>query len=249
MITRQTSSAVLLSLTLLMTGCVTSRATGGAREVRVFGEIHGTEEIPRFFLNTVKLELKHSGMASVGLEITADDLRTACDASTISAPARPANRWLGDRHDGRLSGSMADITCKLTRMRGVKLIPLISDDDSPLRDKMISDAIKAYAIPRKPAFALVGNLHARNTATSAAGLLRASGEQVVTYVFDARKASKAWIQTGAGGEGVHDISARFCSTNDELSMGGVIVKDTPGARWDRCVSLEQFSASFPIGRR
>lgn len=250
---------VSLSTVLFLVGCADQtgiRASGPQisdprpthNGVELFGEIHGTNEAPQYFFTQVLKRVFEGERVYVGLEITAPDIASACQSLESPAPANLAARWLGDIHDGRLSTAMANVTCNLTRLPGVTVFPLIADDGYDDRDHMIADAIQRQVANGHAVSALVGNLHNRNAADSAAVRLRAQGLHITTYVFDARRSAEAWMHSSTGERGPRRMSARFCTTPAEAAIGGVMTKVTPQARWDRCISLEQFTPSFPIGR-
>jgi hypothetical protein len=249
MIIRSFAHLLTIVCAILLNGCATAPNNQEKLPIEIYGEIHGTREIPDQFARIVTDKLRKSSPVSVGLEVSAGDIRSACRALQRNSSMSTSNDWINGIQDGRHSAAMAKLTCDLSRVRGVRLFPLVTDDSTSQRDKMIADSVTANARPDQAMLILVGNLHARNTGSSAAGLLRTAGLPVVTYVFDARKPSQAWIMTNSAAKGPVDIGARFCSTNQELTMAGVILKDTPGARWDKCISLDQLTASFPIERR
>lgn len=242
-------SLIAIAAIGLLGGCLSVPEWQSRPPILFYGEIHGTQEIPEHFSLLVKDQVRKRGFVSVGLEITSNDIRTACQSVRGTISGASSGDWTNAFQDGRHSLAMAKLTCRLMRTPGVSLFALVSDDSSPLRDKMIADSISENAKQGRATLVLVGNYRARNVESSAAGLVRAAGWPVVTYVFDARGRSQAWIRTANERQGPQDVGARFCSTNDELAMAGVIVKDTPGVRWDRCVSLEKLTASFPIERR
>lgn len=240
---------ITLASIIFLGGCA-HRTDPISSSIEIFGEIHGTNEIPEHFLELVVGRVRQGEKLQIGIELTQSEIDSACGA------LRPQNReessivgWFGSTQDGRFSGAMARMICNLGRERHIDLFPLISNNGSSLRDRMIYESIAQRRKENEPIIALVGNLHARNTATSAAGLLRSDGFEVKTTVYDARNGENAWICTGDETCGATPVSARFCSTNEELSMSGVIIKETIGARWDRCISLHRISASPPIERR
>lgn len=248
-----------LSTALLLVGCVDQApvSAGYSRSadlrsthdgVEMFGEIHGTNEAPQYFFAHVLKRVSEGEQVRAGLEITAADITSACQSLAHPAPANSASRWLGNTHDGRLSTTMANVTCNLSRLPGVVVFPLIADENNDDRDQMIADAIRSQTPGNHAISALVGNLHNRNISNSAAVRLREQAIHVTTYVFDARRSAEAWMHTSTGERGPRQMNARFCTTETEAAAGGVITKVTPEARWDRCISLEQFTPSFPIGR-
>lgn len=233
----------------LLSSCATATEKPNEKPViELYGEIHGTDEIPAYFEIEIRKQINKYGRLSVGIELTQPELDSACVVieGKREFPSTTLG-WFGTVQDGRYSQSMANMVCNVTKIEDVTLFPMISDNGSVLRDKMISEAIISRSNLNSRIVALMGNFHARASDSSAAGLVRAAGLDVTTYVFDARTNSRAWFCQSGANCGIADIGARFCSSDEELAVIGVIVKDTPGTRWNKCVSLENFTPSPPIG--
>jgi hypothetical protein len=240
-------TSVLIGAALLAASCASVPvATGEKPPVEMYGEIHGTKEIPANFEKLVRENILQNNRILVGIELTQSEIDGACSALKNSTQGKSEMLgWRGKTQDGRYSLAMATMVCNLSGIKGVTPFPMISDNGSALRDNMISQSIVDRSDSTSKIMVLTGNFHSRNADSSAAGIVRNNGIKVSTFVYDARNRSQAWICTQEDKCGPTDIGARFCSSDEELSVDGILLKETAGSRWDKCISLPQITPSSP----
>ena len=230
--------------------------------VLLFGEFHGTRELPAAFGELV-CSAALSGPVVVGLELPRSEAERV--AAYLEAPDPEARGrllqsspfWTATYQDGRASEAMAALLARLGALRTaglpVEVFCFDQDGDHPAagRDGRMAQAIAAAVKSRPAARALVltGNLHARTspgvpwdaTFEPMGQLLRAEGLDAVGLDF-AGPAGTAWTCT--------DADAAHCGTHAlEPSAGGApgvtrVAPPTPegySGRW----SVPSLTASPP----
>ena len=139
----------------------------GAKVV-IFGEYHGTEEIPAFFYNTVcASSLLQNGTLVVGLELPTEfnEIFEPSDESTeavATAKLRKHEFW-NVMGDGRHSTAMLSLTEKLLALsysdRRVKLVALGNKNVNTEGAELLMSRLPKSE--RARALVLIGNAHAR----------------------------------------------------------------------------------------
>lgn len=147
-----------------------------SNSVIVFGELHGSNEIPAFFADQVEILLKAGHGVHVGLEMSASDQDGLRAAMTLPDPERrrallELEQWRAGR-DGRNSVAMARMLGRLGKLgaRFGNRLSLFSFDiaydwrgEANDRDRFMAETIgrQRQAIPDADyLLVLVGNAHA-----------------------------------------------------------------------------------------
>jgi hypothetical protein len=131
---------------LLLAACAHAAASGPVQpgKLIVFGEVHGSNEIPRFFGDLVDDAARRGMPVHVGLELSGRD-----------GPV-----WTASFQSGRTSEAMAQLIERLDAMK----VPIFwFDSEGPDRDGAMATNISAERrkAPGDLYLVLVGNLHAR----------------------------------------------------------------------------------------
>ena len=244
------------ALLLLVVGCIP--ACSSAREadldpfspppsqVLVLGEVHGTQEAPKWFEKEVRRLIEKGRPLNVGLELTDADILSACSAlSDHSADGR----WFDETQDGRTSQAMADLACALGKIKdegNIRLFGLVDDSQPSIpRAQRYADAIRNSLLsPNSVTIVLAGNLHARHVPTSMTGVLEAAGITVHTATI-AAPAAEAWTCSQDGACGAAPIDSRFCPAEIADPRGPLFVADVSG-RWNYCLIFPSLTPSPPI---
>lgn len=133
-----------------------------------FGEVHGTEESPRF-VGDVACHAASAGRVQVGLEIFEDEqpridryLRSDGGAADRAALLEGAF-W--HQHDGRSSTGMAALLEQLRALRaaGAAIEVVAYDVPSPDRDTTMAEHVARTRDPAAVFVGLSGNIHSRRT--------------------------------------------------------------------------------------
>lgn len=139
----------------------------GAGRVIWFGEMHGTEESPRF-ASDAACQAAKQGPVQLGLEIWRDEqpridryLKSRGDKAARDALlAGPF--WA--QHDGRSSRAMVSLIDRMRVLRGQGApISIVAYDviDKPDRDLAMAEAVLAARDPKARFVGLSGNIHSR----------------------------------------------------------------------------------------
>ena len=134
-----------------------------------FGEMHGTEESPRF-VGDVACQAARSGRVQLGLEIWGDE--QARIAAYVRSDGTAADRaalldgpfWV--QHDGRSSHAMVALLerVRLLRRDGASIDVVAYDVPYALdRDKAMADSIQNMRDAKAVFVGLSGNIHSRRT--------------------------------------------------------------------------------------
>lgn len=133
-----------------------------------FGEMHGTNESPRF-VGDVACHAAHVAPVQLGLEIPIDE-QGAIDRY-LAGPGGPADRsallagsfWR--QHDGRSSTAMAALIERVRALRaaGAKISIVAFDAGGADRDASMADLVARVRDPHAIWVALSGNIHSRRT--------------------------------------------------------------------------------------
>jgi hypothetical protein len=194
----------------------------------VFGEIHGTNEIPEFFLDCVKEFVSHKEPLGVYLEIPASDgklVQGYIDNKIDAAKLLGLAHWR--KQDGRASMAMFELVNDL---------------------EMTKNFMNNYS-PDKYNMVLTGNLHARASSGSPwdpsfkpfAHYLRSRISKLVSLDVKYGTGS-AWIcAPGCGANPLPDSRTRFAPTP-------AIQFDATSAAFDGYYAIEKLSASPPVAR-
>lgn len=186
------------------------------RNVLLFGEKHGTQEIPAFIADVVCLAAKERMRVTLGLEIP-DEEQAAIDRF-LSSQGGTADKaqltkgafWHPEMQDGRSSAAMLALIEQLRSLQksGGKVRVVAYDSkpgtSSPERDRIMAQNLTA-AITRNPKslfIVLSGNIHARLTRgnqwnkeyESMGYLLTKSVENSRLFSFNAsHEGGEAWV--------------------------------------------------------
>ena len=142
----------------------------------LFGEMHGTAEIPAFLANAACLALRAERPVTVALEMPRED-QARVDAFLATAGSEADRRallaspfWTAEYQDGRRSQAMLNLLDEIRRRQRegrkirVKLVDRLDMPASPMeRDRWMGEAL-AEAFGETPGgvvIALLGNLHTR----------------------------------------------------------------------------------------
>jgi len=217
-----------------------------ARSGRVvmIGEIHGTEQAPRF-VGDLACTLAERGLpVTVALELPlelSDRLQRLADARTGTTPSADWQAVFGGAwQDGRRSTAIAELVDRIASMRRAGMnIELASyaPDSAPAqaRDDGMARAIASLAATRRSIVVLSGNLHNRlrvgtaisrdyrPAAVTLAGLIEPERIVSIDMGYDA---GTAWICTGPTPTdcGVHAVRA-----HNPLAWGDVRTFDSTDA--------------------
>lgn len=215
-------------------------------EVLVLGELHGSVEIPLYFLRQVQREARLRPV-TVGLEIGPSSALVDC---RVGDPRRLPPSWMRSAQDGRTSQAMRALLCALRAPSLAERVRIVFlDDDVRGEDfdrKAASRVREVLAARGGSGMVLTGNFHARNNAGSLAAHLRTLGATVRTVTVSAPVA-ETWSCSGqTGGCGVRRSTINFCSRDpaDVRELRWYRVSD-PRFQWDYCLSLPRLTPSPP----
>ncbi|AGC43764.1 hypothetical protein MYSTI_02448 [Myxococcus stipitatus DSM 14675] len=140
----------------------------------LLGEMHGTQEVPRFTGQVACLAAAKGMTVRVGLEIPEEE-QVSLDAFLAAGDATRAQEelllrpfWVRDIQDGRSSQAMLQLLAQLRDLRraGAKLVVFAFDDElkgvAESRDSRMAKRIGAAVerLPGELTLVLTGNLHA-----------------------------------------------------------------------------------------
>jgi len=145
--------------------------------VILFGDFHGTVELPAAFGEAVCFAASAGRAVLVGLEWPRDDqaaverFLSALDEQPSRAPLFQLPFWTREFQDGRSSRAMASLLVRLRQLRqaGLHLELVLFDQTEGAgaqdRDAAMAERLAAEALARPQAvtMAFVGNFHARTT--------------------------------------------------------------------------------------
>lgn len=229
-------------------GNVGSQLQGGparARELILVGEIHGTEETPAEFGNIVERLARRDHPVNVGLELPQTALDVPC-----GGPVPEDSYWKRPMQDGRTSGAMIRLVCRLRdfQRRGlVRLFGIVPE--TPPQD----DGHPYYAAIRRnlaghaeKTLILLGNFHSRRVPGGLPQMLEADGASVTALTVSSPTIS-AWNCRGAARCGTGGMTATFCAVEAERPtiVLGERAGMGPSAQWDGCLVFPSLSASPP----
>jgi len=220
-----------------------------AGHVLVLGELHGTREIPAYFLALVRHAARGREIV-VGLELPAEaggQLRCAGRRPS----ALPAY-WARPVQDGRTSRAMRDLLCALRARNLARHVRIVFLDDPGRRQGFDAPAAERFnaAFTGRPAVGLIltGSYHARNVDGALPFHLRRRGLAVRTVMTSA-PAGEAWYCGADRSCGVQQARVNFCSQPGQAA-GRTPWTAIPDRRfvWDLCLSFARLSASPPAAR-
>jgi len=200
---------ILWTIILLLSACSTSseyRSSGDILNVQhdilVFGEYHGTKEIPKFFSDFVRSKFKYESELTVGLELPYRFNQVLDYFETLNylpSETEIRNRFSDDTfwcefRDGRHSSAMLDLLVELTYLKynlgqnkSLNIINLVTDKNVDVEGaRIFTDAMKQQ--PKSVGVVLIGNYHARQTQMASypdgplpfSGVLSENGFEVVS---------------------------------------------------------------------
>ena len=212
-------------------------------ETLVLGEMHGSNEIPQYFLEMVRREARR-GSVTVGLEISPSSGRMDCR----SGNSRPLPQsWTRAAQDGRSSRAMRELLCALQLHHRVRIVFLDDEERGADFDRRAAARFRqVLTAGRGVGMILTGNFHARNDAGSLAAHLRRLGATVRTATVSAPVA-ETWICSGERGTcGAQRAAINFCSSDpaDASELHWYTISDAR-FRWDYCVSFPRLTPSPP----
>lgn len=257
--------ALAVSLWLILASACSSQAGGGHAlncasaqaqgvelpRIVVFGEVHGTEEAPRFVANWVcNLAIK-GGAVVVGIEHPSDeqallDRFMGMDSGEAAGVLLDSSFWMRDAQDGRTSVAMLEMLEDLRRLRrngaDLKVVAIGSGTGD---GREVSDHLGALGgNPDASVVVLMGNAHVRK-----AGASSLDGQTEPMFP----ESNRAIAITHAGG------TAWACAPVCEVQnlgrprrapdTAGSIVLDGSLKRYDGAVSLGRLHASPPAALR
>jgi len=222
----------------------------------IFGEGHGTNEMPATFLRIVCTALQQGAEVSVGLEQPADQEQPLATylASDGGLAARDAllqtNFWITGK-DGRASVAMLDMIEGLRRLRqaGYRLtvFPMQgrSTDWHLRNDEKMADRIRAEfsARPTSLILTLSGNIH--NMKTKPAWLPAEVPAAIPTYLKDLDTDTFNLTSTGGGAwDCQKECGVHFRTVQSGSQEFAVIVSDAKDAYTGE-INVGQTTASPP----
>jgi hypothetical protein len=213
----------------------------------IFGEMHGTSEIPRLFGDAV-CQLSASKAILVALEFESQEgqnLNTYIKGAGPSTAGRiiTTGSWADPERDGRTSKAMFSMITRLRQLRRagrrIEIVgvvpPEVSDLPQNYYELGIANELRRAAISRPEAtiVVLIGNIHARKVAL---GALRPAAsllppDDVLSLINEAT-GGNAW-NCQADGCSPHPMTA------SSVRSRGVIIN--PAAR-------DGYDGSFSVGR-
>jgi hypothetical protein len=215
-------------------------------EVLVFGELHGSVEIPLYFLRQVQREVRRRPV-TVGLEIGPSSALVDC---RVGDPRRLPASWMRSAQDGRTSQAMRGLLCALRApplARRVRVVFLDDDVRGEDFDRRAAARFRSVLAARGGiGMILTGNFHARNNPGSLAAELRRSGAAVHTATVSA-PAAETWLCSGDRGTcGPRRPNINFCSNGAAASREARwhAISD-PRFQWDYCLSVPRLTPSLP----
>lgn len=233
----------------------------------LFGEMHGTSEIPALVADFVEQASSahipggHNPIV-LALEINSDDQPVVdrymasngmpADKSALLA----ASHWQGAMHDGRDSQAMSGLIERMRQLRhaGADVsIDLFDEPGTGERDKRMADHLRALVqrAPRATVLILTGNVHAMTAAPP--GEIYDDGVRIELpmtagrYLADLHPLS---INIDAAGGDAWYCMGRACGVHPMLDRG-VLHEATleasapPNSAWDATLTLPSFTASPP----
>jgi len=212
--------------------------------VIMIGEVHGTEQAPRF-VGDVAYTLAQRGLpVTVALELPlelSDRLHRLADARTGATTSADWQAVFGETwQDGRRSTAIARLVERIAAMRGAGMnveLASYAPDSAPAqaRDDGMARAIAALAATQRSIVVLSGNLHNRlRVGTAISPNYRPAAVTLATLIEPGRivsidmgyDAGTAWICTGPAPAdcGVHTVRA-----HNPLPLGDVRMFDSTDA--------------------
>lgn len=228
------------------------------RSAVIFGEIHGTKEIPRF-IGSVVCEVSRLGPVVLGLEMPGDD--HSLDAFLASDGGTMARRtllsgpfWRRQSQDGRSSLAMFELIDQMRTLRAggreIEVLPFDAETTGDTtRDQLMAMAIaqKRRLSPDSRFILLMGNLHARKTTDQSWG---SEDYAWVASLLPFRAISLNMVHVGVG-------SAWVCTGNAPSSCGpvrvspsstferGIVMKPSSDQAYDGAFGVASLTASAP----
>ena len=206
--------------------------------IPLFGEIHGTDELPAFVGNVLCHALKRHVPATLGVELASESSRNLdafVHSSADSATARNAlladSIWHGSPFDGRSSLAMARLLERVrdfARAGADVRVVAFSRPSTPTRDSTMAVEL-AHALARdtsRTVIILTGNIHSRATVgTSFDSTFRPMALRLKELVRPRRvigldasyQAGTAWLCFSDGSPcGAHALKGR-----EMIPLGGI----------------------------
>jgi hypothetical protein len=225
----------------------------------VFGEIHGTAEVPAFFARAVCRAGAGGEAITVGVEIPSDEqgridgfVGGAADRDALLA----APFWQRDYQDGRSSRAMLALLTRVRELRAAGLaVRVIAFDPAPMRADVPRDTAMAEALlaaraaaPRDRFLVLTGSLHARTDVGAPwdpgivfMGHVIARGEPGLLTLDNAYTGGTAWVCISAAAS---ECGAQPLGGRGDGAASGIRLDPALGS-WHGQFAVGAVSASPP----
>lgn len=216
--------------------------------VIVFGELHGTTEMPAAFVGFVEdATYGHRGRILVGLELPPDALDLArdaarrCNGDEQCGGLLATSSFWSQARDGRSSRAFFDMVAALSKLERAGKIRLIGFDLRKTGRERFGDLVaEQLASQTRPlnAMLMTGSGHATmdGSGNSISSSLLRDGFRVAVVTMTGAGGS-AWYCTG-GKCGIHELLERSCEDGaKKLALAS-------GAEQDYCVGAT--TASLPL---
>lgn len=226
---------------------VQSQAQGqaAAKELILVGEVHGTEETPAEFGNMVERLSRKRHPVNVGIELPPTALDAPCGGAVPED-----SYWKRPMQDGRTSGSMLRLVCRMKDLesRGrIRLFGIVPQGPAPDGRHPYYEAIRrGLDRPAARTLVLLGNFHTRRGPGGLAQMLEEAGAKVTALTVSSPTIS-AWNCRGAQSCGSGSMTANFCGVEAKRPtvVLGESAKMGPAPKWDGCLVFPSLSASPP----
>ena len=195
----------------------------------LFGELHGTTEVPRFVVDLACQAASRGIVMDLGLELPGEeqlriDSFLASGGTTQDEQALLEGQfWQRPLQDGRSSRAMADLLDRIRRLRrsGARIQVFLFDRAKPGRNRdadMAKNILEVYAQKQEDlVLVLTGNLHAKtekvpmgSTELVPMGFELVKAGARVTSLASAHPPGTAWVCQGSGVEscGSHQMRGK-----------------------------------------
>lgn len=229
----------------------------------VFGEIHGTAEIPAFFAGAVCHAARSGGKTIVALEIpTAEQTRLDAYMKANGGDLASGPFWANEYQDGRASRAMLNLIERLREMKGAGLqVEIVAFDPalaSEERDAYLAATLSKSrkANPAARFMVLTGNLHARRGARKDGDSVHrfmanrlADDEPSLVTLNILYPGGAAWICTGVEPQSCGERKLGSRNKDAGLQAGIAFTACEAAAPYCGTFSVGEIHASLPAFRR